>query len=612
MVSSYDRTGGNDDGFSGKYSFIRKEPEGLVIAELEGPGIIYRIHTPTPPDDIIEFYFDGESTPRIHMKFAEMFDGTHAPFLSPLVGNGVGGHYSYAPLAYQRSCKVVIKAEKFHFYQINYAQYPKGFKIPTYQNPVSKIFLQQVEEVKKLFSLTGSDITPYLVPKGTKLRMQSTRNILEPGQAVELFETKSPGRIVGLKLSPASAFRGKARDIVLKMYWDGNKDPAVVSPVGDFFGYGWGEPATRSLLVGTSEDTDYVYFPMPFEKSARIELISDRTSGPGIQVTAEVTVAAPGKAADEGRFYALWRRENPTTEGVSYTYLKTAGKGHVVGNILQAQGMKVGSTEFFEGDDDAIIDGQLAIPGTGSEDSFNGGWYDVPDRWDGRASFPLSGCLDYKKQLGRTGGFRLMITDVYSYTQSIDYTIEHAPEGNQLLTDYASVVFFYSQQRPSVDFDLPKVEARRVVDPETIVFMPGWSVPIQSFSLSHTTMVKETSKVGGNSVSYLSLRATGEDIFGDHHIAFICDIPSAGSYKVGIQALQGPDQAIMQIFRHDMPAGAGVNLYAPKQKLSEVLPLGVMDLEEGNNFLVFHLIGRDPQSKGLGLDLVQISFERVK
>src|ERR1700757_2455373 len=25
-VSSYDRTGGNDDGFSGKYSFVRKDP----------------------------------------------------------------------------------------------------------------------------------------------------------------------------------------------------------------------------------------------------------------------------------------------------------------------------------------------------------------------------------------------------------------------------------------------------------------------------------------------------------------------------------------------------------------------------------------------------------
>ena len=40
-MSSYDRTGGNDDGFSGKYSFVRKEEDGLVIADLKGPGLIY-------------------------------------------------------------------------------------------------------------------------------------------------------------------------------------------------------------------------------------------------------------------------------------------------------------------------------------------------------------------------------------------------------------------------------------------------------------------------------------------------------------------------------------------------------------------------------------------
>ena len=39
-VSSYDRSGGNDDGFSGKYSFVRKDPEGLALADLTGPGVI--------------------------------------------------------------------------------------------------------------------------------------------------------------------------------------------------------------------------------------------------------------------------------------------------------------------------------------------------------------------------------------------------------------------------------------------------------------------------------------------------------------------------------------------------------------------------------------------
>src|ERR1039457_5046122 len=88
-LSSYDRTGGNDDGFTGTYSFIRKEPGGLVIADLTGPGIIYCITTPSPTNDIIEFYFDGEAAPRIRMQLRDLYDGAHPPFLTPLVGNGV-------------------------------------------------------------------------------------------------------------------------------------------------------------------------------------------------------------------------------------------------------------------------------------------------------------------------------------------------------------------------------------------------------------------------------------------------------------------------------------------------------------------------------------------
>src|SRR5688572_24585997 len=51
QLSSYDRTGGNDDGFSGKYSAVRAEPGGLVMADLAGPGVINRMWTPTPEVD---------------------------------------------------------------------------------------------------------------------------------------------------------------------------------------------------------------------------------------------------------------------------------------------------------------------------------------------------------------------------------------------------------------------------------------------------------------------------------------------------------------------------------------------------------------------------------
>lgn len=145
LVSSYDRSGGNDDGFSGKSSFVRKEPGGLVLADLEGPGAIYRIHTPTPTDDVVEFYLDGEAEPRLRLKVIELFDGTRPPFLAPVVTWGAGGYTSYLPMTYRRSCKVLLKAESFQFYDLNCAVSPPGTDVPTFEDPPSAEFLAKVE-----------------------------------------------------------------------------------------------------------------------------------------------------------------------------------------------------------------------------------------------------------------------------------------------------------------------------------------------------------------------------------------------------------------------------------------------------------------------------------
>ena len=98
-------------------------------------------------------------------------------------------------------------------------------------------------------------------------------------QTANVFQISQPGRIVGLRFTPAQAFTGKARDIVLRAYWDGDNAPAIDAPAGDFFGYGWGEPAMKSLLIGTNDKGNYCYWPMPFDKQARIELASQRENG---------------------------------------------------------------------------------------------------------------------------------------------------------------------------------------------------------------------------------------------------------------------------------------------------------------------------------------------
>ena len=610
-ISSYDRTGGNNDGFGGQYSFVRKEKDGLVLADLKGPGVIYRIWTPTPTDDTLEFYFDGESKPGIRVRFRELFMGKHPVFVRPLVGYGAGGFYSYVPLTYEKSCKVFIRAERLQFYQINYATYPEGTAIVSFPNQPADEYKSHLEKARGLFDSYGSDVSSYVVPPGGSIERFSAKVRLKPSEAVRIFEIDRPGRVVGIRILPPEALADKERGIILRAYWDGDEEPAILSPAGDFFGYAWGEPATKSLPVGTADGVSYCYFPMPFDKSARIELLSEQSSGKEVGLDAEVLFVPDGRRENEGRFYAIWRRENPTTKGKPFTFIETGGRGHLVGFIQQSQGFESGNTYFFEGDDQTTIDGELAIHGTGSEDMYNGGWYDVAGRWDSKRSFPLSGCLGYKKHLGRTGGYRFLLGDAYAYRKSILQTIEHAPTGNDLLNDYCAVTFLYSQGRPTCEFALPPAAERKVIDLKRIVFATWWNIPISSFSYRSETLTKSSEKFDGKDVRFLSLRAEGGDTFGHHFICFVCELPAAGTYKVSLDAVKGPSQGKVQMFMDEAPVGPEVDLYAAQRQSAPDQYIGTLNLAEGPNKLLFKLIGKNAESQGLGLDLTNIVCERV-
>jgi len=84
QVSSYDRTGGNNDGFAGTYSFIRRDADSaLVIFDAKGKGVIHRIWTPTPTSDTVDFYLGDTSKITFSMKFSDLFSGDSHPFTPP-------------------------------------------------------------------------------------------------------------------------------------------------------------------------------------------------------------------------------------------------------------------------------------------------------------------------------------------------------------------------------------------------------------------------------------------------------------------------------------------------------------------------------------------------
>src|SRR3972149_2743960 len=65
---------------------------------------------------------------------------------------------------------------------------------------------------------------------------------------------------------------GHWRYTILRIYWDGQEQPSVECPVGDFFACGWGEYAHVNSLPGCVNPGSAFncYWEMPFRKRCRI------------------------------------------------------------------------------------------------------------------------------------------------------------------------------------------------------------------------------------------------------------------------------------------------------------------------------------------------------
>lgn len=87
--SSYDRHS-RYDVTTGKYvdwdangdggGFIRKEGDTFVLAEMTGPGCIWRTWSALPKEGHVRIYLDGAAEPAVDLPFIGYFDGNNAPF----------------------------------------------------------------------------------------------------------------------------------------------------------------------------------------------------------------------------------------------------------------------------------------------------------------------------------------------------------------------------------------------------------------------------------------------------------------------------------------------------------------------------------------------------
>lgn len=293
---------------------------------------------------------------------------------------------------------------------------------------------------------------------------------IAPGEEKVLAEFDGAGAVKYFYITDG---RGgiQSRNLILRMYWDGNDFPSVNVPLADFFGAIGGKVIDYdSRFMSIYHNCHQCYFPMPFSNGARITLYNDSEESYVRDVAYNFDcVKDEAYSADRSRFHAVWNRSNPT-DGL-HTILDVTGHGHYVGNIMHVY---TESRRWWgEGDTDFIIDGKPMKHTPGTEDEY-GACFDLGGKFNYSVCGYIQGGILVDEQTGEYSYhghnrvYRWYEANPVRFSRSLKVTIQNqyvAPgtvydfKGQQGASDdYTTIAYYYMDGAFPVI--LPPYEAR--------------------------------------------------------------------------------------------------------------------------------------------------------
>lgn len=318
---------------------------------------------------------------------------------------------------------------------------------------------------------------------------------IAPGETLVLGSIGGAGIVKHIWITVSTQDPLFRRNLVLRMFWDGQEHPSVEAPLGDFFGNGWGMKynfISLPLAVAPKEGNALVcYFPMPFGNGARIEVENQsdiRVDSFYYYLDYEEHNSIPDEM---GRFHAWYHQEltapqsdsgdvenewqifesfaNNPSDGDNYLFCEPEGRGHFVGVNYYINCPT--PVWYGEGDDMFLVDGEPwpgSAHGTGTEDYFNQSW--CPDEHYCHPYFGTARAPGRENDsprfgwLGRTHVYRFHLEDPIRFKKSLRASIEHG-HANCLTLELASVAYWY-QTLPSKPFPPLPSALERVPRPE--------------------------------------------------------------------------------------------------------------------------------------------------
>lgn len=304
----------------------------------------------------------------------------------------------------------------------------------------------------------GWKVNPYLVS--------------QPGEVTVLADIKGQGAIKHFWITDSA----KSRRLILRIYFDGHKNPAVESPLSDFFAsadYQYCQLSSLAMCYNPGKGMN-CYFEMPYFKSFRVEI--ENTGAEQCQIYYQIDCEEKKIPEDSLYFHAQFRRVNPLPYKENYVILDNIkGNGHYVGTYMY-WGVK-SNNWWGEGEIKFYIDGDKEFPticGTGTEDYFCGAYNFDADGGYKEFTTPYAGMYKvrhtdavYRSQR-YFNLYRWHITDPIYFKEDLKVTIQALgwrSEGRYLplQDDISSVAYWYSDNLDDIYPEFPSKDDLEII-----------------------------------------------------------------------------------------------------------------------------------------------------
>ncbi|MEK7467340.1 MAG: glycoside hydrolase family 172 protein [Planctomycetota bacterium] len=576
QFSSYDRLCTKGDPFANadRGNYLRKDGDAYVLAEATGPGAIVRIWSANP-EGTLRIRLDDREV--LKADFKSLLSGGVSPFLEPLSGMRALGGNLYFPFPYKKSMQVTCSVGN-QYYHVGARAWPEGTKVVAY--------------------------SPYRMPDAAieRARADLKEGAPAPKDCVRRAlgqEFGGPGTISEISLKASGS---RLREAALKITIDG--EVCAWAPLPDFFAVGPAPVFLSTFAMSAAQDGTLVCrFPMPFEKSALVEV---ELPADGARVEGSLLVK-PGTCGPF-RFHAWWNgtlklKTRPMSD---WPVLRGEGRGRLVGTALVVRNPV--KQWWGEGDEKISIDGE-AFPstfGTGTEDYFGYAWCDT-----GKFSAPYhaqSRC-DGPGNRGWTSVNRFHILDDIPFEKSIRFDME-VWHWDDCVMGYATTAYWYAEPGFRHDAKVAPVEAR-LAPPMEPAFAVTGAIEGEGMKVEKCT--------AGEAVKQ-DMSAYGEGWSGEAQLwwkggragdALTLAFESAmeGKRILAIAMTQAPDYGKVRVSINGVVVLEEVDLHAGTVKrLPEECVTA--ELKKGKNEIRIQITGTNPDAEPanhlVGLDYVRV------